>query len=67
MVWSIPEELTENLTIPAVQFTTHARKVGHVLFHPTADNLLLSSGADLVMKLWDIEAGKESSRTCWSF
>jgi coronin-1B/1C/6 len=35
------------------------RKVGHVLFHPTADNVLASSSADLTVKLWDIENGKE--------
>jgi coronin-1B/1C/6 len=60
MVWSIPnEELKENVTKPAVQFDGHSRKVGHVLFHPTAENVLLSSGADLVIKLFDIQRGKE--------
>lgn len=41
--------------------TGGGRKVGHVLFHPTADHLLVSCGADLRTKLWDVEKGKEAS------
>jgi coronin-1B/1C/6 len=60
MVWTIPEGgLTENISTPAVQFTSHNRKVGHVLFHPVADNVLLSSSADLTIKLYDIQKGVE--------
>jgi coronin-1B/1C/6 len=62
LVWSIPSELPkENLTAPVCSFTGHNRKVGHVLFHPTAENILLSSGADLVIKLYDIEQGAEKA------
>jgi coronin-1B/1C/6 len=35
------------------------RKVGHVLFHPTANNVLASASTDLTIKLWDIEKGQE--------
>jgi len=60
MVWSLPEQgLTENLNTPVLVFDKHTRKVGHVLFHPTADNVLLSSGADLLIKLYDIQKGLE--------
>lgn len=60
LVWSIPDELPkENITAPVCSFTGHNRKVGHVLFHPTAENVLLSSGADLVVKLYDIKKGVE--------
>jgi len=59
-VWSIPEQgLTENITTPIVSFDKHIRKVGHVLFHPVAENVLLSSGADLLIKLYDIQKGQE--------
>lgn len=59
-VWSIPsEEPKENVAKPAVEFNGHTRKVGHVLFHPTSENVLLSSGADLVVKLYDIQKGTE--------
>lgn len=35
------------------------RKVGHVLFHPTADNVLATASADFTIKLWDITHGQE--------
>jgi coronin-1B/1C/6 len=34
-------------------------KVGHVLFHPVAENVLASASTDLTIKLWDIEKGVE--------
>jgi len=37
--------------------TGHKRKVGSVKFHPTANNVLVSSGADFSVKIWDIEKG----------
>lgn len=60
LVWSIPENgLTENIDQPLIRFDRHLRKVGHVLFHPTASNVLLSSSADLLLKLYDIEKQEE--------
>lgn len=34
--------------------------MGHVLFHPTAENILASAGADLRLKVWDVEHGQEA-------
>jgi coronin-1B/1C/6 len=48
-----------NYTQPVVEFNKHTRKVGHVLFNPVAENVLLSSGADLLIKLYDIQKGSE--------
>ncbi|RKP11930.1 hypothetical protein BJ684DRAFT_17533 [Piptocephalis cylindrospora] len=60
MVWNIPEEpMEESETNPAVTLTGHRRKVGHVLFHPVASNVLASSSADHTVKLWDVEHGTE--------
>lgn len=60
MIWSIPEKgLTENLNTPVLSFDKHTRKVGHVMFHPSAENVMLSSGADLVIKLYDLQKGVE--------
>ena len=36
---------------------TRNRKVGHVLFNPSAENVLASASGDFNIKLWDIEAG----------
>lgn len=62
MIWNIPEELGEPESPdiePVAKLNGHGRKVGHVLFHPVADNVLASSSADLTVKLWDIEKGQE--------
>eukprot|EP01134_Creolimax_fragrantissima_P006257 CFRG6257T1 len=46
-VWLIPEEgVTENIEVPAVTREGHQKKVGHILWHPTAANILFSSSAD---------------------
>ena len=34
------------------------RKVGHVLFNPSAENVLATASGDFLTKIWDIEAGK---------
>ena len=60
MIWEIPEGgATENQTKPLIKLSGHSRKCGHVLFHPTAENILLSTGADLLIKLYDIEHGAD--------
>ncbi|KAI9323297.1 hypothetical protein BX666DRAFT_1847374 [Dichotomocladium elegans] len=61
MIWTIPEQYDEELVEvnPVLKLSGHGRKVGHVLFHPTASNVLASSSTDLTIKLWDIEKGQE--------
>lgn len=68
-VWEIPEDYSFHSYVdedgnpkdikPLKFLTGHSRKVGHVLFHPTANNVLASSSLDYTVKLWDIESGKE--------
>ena len=44
-VWQIPEGgLTKNLEESIVDLVAHQRRVGLVLWHPTAQNILLSAG-----------------------
>ncbi|AJV59038.1 CLL_collapsed_G0039150.mRNA.1.CDS.1 [Saccharomyces cerevisiae] len=68
-IWDIPEnykfhdhvdEDGEPIDIKPVKFLTgHARKVGHVLYHPVAENVLASSSGDYTVKLWNVETGKD--------
>lgn len=58
-VWKIPEGgLTrpgaKNVTTPLADLMGHTRKLTTVNFHPSADNILFTTGADLVLKTWDI-------------
>lgn len=47
-VWQIPDGgLTENLTEPVADLVAHQRRVGLVVWHPTAQNVLLSGGNSL--------------------
>ncbi|KAG2178707.1 hypothetical protein INT44_001860 [Umbelopsis vinacea] len=61
MIWNIPERYEEEQEeiAPVLKLSGHGRKVGHVLFHPTANNVLASASTDLTIKLWDIEKGQE--------
>ena len=34
-----------------------SRKVGQVIFHPTAQNVLTSASGDHLVKIWDIDQG----------
>lgn len=51
--------MTSNLTDPLVDLAGHNKKVTLLRFHPTANNVLASVGADYSVKLWDIEKGGE--------
>lgn len=67
-IWEIPEKYSfhshvdENgdvLDIKPVKILSgHSRKVGHVLFHPVAENILASSSLDYTVKLWNVETGE---------
>ncbi|KAI0820244.1 microtubule binding protein [Trametes gibbosa] len=41
---------------PVARIDVSPRRVGHVLFHPTAHNVLATSTGDHVVKLWDLSA-----------
>lgn len=66
-IWDIPEGYSfrnsenndEIVDVKPVRMLSgHSRKVGHVLFHPIAQNVLASSSLDYTVKLWDVESGK---------
>ncbi|KAK6008717.1 hypothetical protein QM012_000620 [Aureobasidium pullulans] len=60
-VWKVPEDFTlhtdadEPIDVsPVHKLSGHTRKVGHVLFNPSAANVLASSSGDYTIKLWDL-------------
>jgi hypothetical protein len=61
-VWSIPEGgLDKNYTSNEAAQTLkgHRRKVGTVNWHPTAENILVTSSTDFTVKVWDVSSGKD--------
>lgn len=63
-VWRVPDggliSLKKNLTACEVDMIGHTRKITTVNFHPTAENILFTSGADLVVRVWDVTKGEET-------
>lgn len=67
-IWDIPEDYSfrdytnengEPKDIAPVKFLTgHKRKVGHVLYHPVARNILASSSLDYTVRIWNVETGE---------
>ncbi|ODV84734.1 hypothetical protein CANARDRAFT_8313 [[Candida] arabinofermentans NRRL YB-2248] len=66
MLWEIPENYTftkadvDNIVDvkPIGTLTGHSRKIGHVLYHPTAENVLATSSFDYSVKIWNLETNK---------
>jgi WD40 repeat protein len=57
-LWKIPEGgLKQTHKSPDRDMPGHVRRLNTINFHPTVANLLVSTAADMVVKLWDIEAG----------
>lgn len=48
-----PEEIKD--VLPIKYLKGHSKKVGHVLFHPVAENILASASGDYTVKIWNIE------------
>lgn len=66
-IWQVPQDFTlhtdaEEVTdvAPVSKLVGHSRKVGQVLFNPSAENILASASGDLSIKLWDITTGQVS-------
>lgn len=58
-VWQIPDGgLSRTLTEPVVDLLYHQRRVGLVLWHPTALNVLLTSGSDNQVVIWNVGTGE---------
>jgi len=68
-IWTVPEGFSVHSdddkgptdVDPVSKLAGHSRKVGHVLFHNTAENILATSSGDHSVKLWDISSGTSHS------
>ncbi|XP_049766575.1 coronin-6 [Schistocerca nitens] len=57
-VWQIPDGgISRTLTEPVVDLVYHQRRVGLVLWHPTALNVLLTAGSDNQVAIWNVGTG----------
>lgn len=63
-IWRVPDggliSQKKNVTTAEVDMIGHTRKITTVNFHPTAENILLTSGADGVVRVWDVTKGVET-------
>ncbi|KAJ8676010.1 hypothetical protein QAD02_011796 [Eretmocerus hayati] len=58
-VWQIPDGgISRTLTEPVVDLQLHQRRVGLVLWHPTALNVLLTAGSDNLVIIWNVGTGE---------
>ncbi|EDS35241.1 coronin [Culex quinquefasciatus] len=58
-VWQIPDGgLSRTLTDPVVDLVYHQRRVGLVLWHPSALNVLLTAGSDNLIVIWNVGTGE---------
>lgn len=54
-LWKIPDSgLTDDLTDWLKDLQGHLKKVGHLEWHPTACDILLSAGSDLMCIVWNV-------------
>ena len=61
-LWEIPDDgLKDNWggDKAMMELSGHNRKCGHIHWHPTAENILASSGFDNIIIIWNVEIGKE--------
>lgn len=58
-VWQVPDHgLSRTLTEPVVELLYHQRRVGLVLWHPSAQNVLLTAGSDNLVVIWNVGTGE---------
>uniref|UniRef100_A0AC35TI05 Coronin n=1 Tax=Rhabditophanes sp. KR3021 TaxID=114890 RepID=A0AC35TI05_9BILA len=58
-VWLIPQNgLTRTLSEPVVELTGHQKRVNSLVWHPTANNILLTAGGENKLLLWNVGTGE---------
>jgi coronin-1B/1C/6 len=60
VLWRIPPGGVEsNITTPTVTLSGHSKRLLLVDFHPLASGIVVTSGADNEVKLWDLTASEQ--------
>nr|XP_019956886.1 PREDICTED: coronin-2A isoform X1 [Paralichthys olivaceus] len=55
-VWEIPAHgLMKNITVPWKELQGHSRRVSLIEWHPTANNILFSTGYDYKIMIWNLD------------
>ncbi|XP_034044131.1 coronin-2A isoform X2 [Thalassophryne amazonica] len=55
-VWEIPPHgVLKNITVPWKELQGHSRRVGIIEWHPTANNILFSTGYDYKVMIWNLD------------
>ncbi|XP_053478195.1 coronin-2A [Ictalurus furcatus] len=59
-VWDIPKHgVLKNITIPWKELQGHSRRVGLIEWHPTASNILFSTGYDYQVMVWNLNSPEQ--------
>uniref|UniRef100_A0AAY4AQ67 Coronin n=1 Tax=Denticeps clupeoides TaxID=299321 RepID=A0AAY4AQ67_9TELE len=59
-VWEIPKHgVLKNITVPWKELQGHSRRVGLIEWHPTANNVLFSTGYDYQVMVWNLDAPEQ--------
>ncbi|KAK5865630.1 hypothetical protein PBY51_019884 [Eleginops maclovinus] len=59
-VWEIPPHgVLKNLTVPWKELQGHSRRVGLIEWHPTANNILFSTGYDYKVMIWNLDCPEQ--------
>ncbi|XP_053357201.1 coronin-2A [Clarias gariepinus] len=59
-VWDIPKHgVLKNMTIPWKDLHGHSRRVGLIEWHPTASNILFSTGYDYQVMVWNLNTPEQ--------
>uniref|UniRef100_A0A8C1WFY9 Coronin n=2 Tax=Cyprinus carpio TaxID=7962 RepID=A0A8C1WFY9_CYPCA len=59
-IWDIPEHgVVKNITVPWKELQGHSRRVGLIEWHPTANNIIFSTGYDYQVLVWKLDVPEQ--------
>uniref|UniRef100_A0A8C1BK28 Coronin n=2 Tax=Cyprinus carpio TaxID=7962 RepID=A0A8C1BK28_CYPCA len=59
-IWDIPEHgVLKNITVPRKELQGHSRRVGLIEWHPTANNIIFSTGYDYQVMVWKLDVPEQ--------